>query len=388
MENFEDFIEKVREANPIEDVLAESGISLRGHGRLRTGQKHDSLKVRTDMGRMFWYSQQLNLDVFGWVMREKGCEFMEAVSILARRAHIEMPKFQKVNEGEAKRVRATADVFSVAAHVFQRWLLGDEERGVTADAAALEYCRSRAWTDETTRLALTGFSGRKTAEQVDDMKKEMQMFGIDLLSPAAVAIFGLHSDIHLWAGDYGLSAEASDAGWIEKGHIHGLMDTPGLIYAHQWRGGVSYLSRRNLPGFDKIKDTKKEGGEREWKSFNPYKELVGPKQVYVNHMHRMDKILIGSEGQGDAKSWGQLGFGALGFCGLLGDIGQMAPEDAERLRRLAAWINKHPAFYLFMDDDEAGQKAIREAANLIGLKIQIGRMSRLMPREEASNGEK
>ena len=34
MENFDDFVEKVRDANPIEKVLEESGIHLRGHGRL------------------------------------------------------------------------------------------------------------------------------------------------------------------------------------------------------------------------------------------------------------------------------------------------------------------------------------------------------------------
>jgi DNA primase len=38
---------------------------------------------------------------------------------------------------------------------------------------------------------------------------------------------------------------------------------------------------------------------------------------------------------------------------------------------------------LFLDDDEAGQKATRQAAHLLGMKVQIGRMSRLTPREEA-----
>ena len=116
--NFEDFIEQVRDANPIELVIEESGVRLRGHGRLRTGAQHDSLKVRTDMQRAFWYSQNWHGDVFGWVMKEKGCEFMEAVRILAQRVHIEMPKFQAVNEGEVRRARATADAFSVAAAAF------------------------------------------------------------------------------------------------------------------------------------------------------------------------------------------------------------------------------------------------------------------------------
>lgn len=396
MEHFDVFVEKVRDANPIEDVMQESGITLKGHGQLRTASKHDSLKVRTDMGRAFWYSKNWNGDVFAWVMQEKGCEFNEAMEILARRAHIEIPKFSReVNEGEVKKSRATAEIFSVAANVFHRWLLGDDERGVKADEEALTYCRGRGWKDETTKLALTGFSGRKSADQIKDMSGEFQLFGIDLMSPAVVAIMGFDSaaaaakfdgDVDMWSAKYGLGSEATTAGWTEKNRIHGLMDTPGLIYAHRMRGAVNYLSRRQLPGFDKIKDAGTKT-DRDWKSFNPHKILVGPKQVYVNHAHRMDKALCCVEGQGDSKSFGQIGFGAMAFCGLMGDIGNMEPEDAERLRKLAAWINKHPSVYLFLDDDEAGQKAIRHAANLIGMKVQIGHMPRLLPREEASDGE-
>src|SRR3990172_1994707 len=383
--SFDDLVEQVRDANPIEDVLEESGVHLRGHGRLRTGTKHDSLKVRTDMQGAFWYSQNWSGDVFAWIMREKGCEFSEALEYRARRAHIEMPRVaREVNQSEVKRTRATVDIFWVAANVFHRWLGGekagsDQRSAISGDAEALAYARGRAWSDETINAAMIGFSGRKTPEQIKDMRGEFSLYGIDPLAPAAVAILGFEGDLSEWAAKYDLLSEAKEEGWLDKGRIHGLMDTPGLIYAHQWRGGVNYLSRRQLPGFDRIKA---EGKERDWKSFNPHKVLVGPKQIYVNHAHRMDRYLIGVEGQGDAISFGQLGFGAVAFCGLLGDISQMAMEDAERLRKMAAWVNKHPAVYLFLDDDEAGQKAVKEAAKLLWMKVQIGRMSRLMARED------
>lgn len=380
--NFDDFIEQVREVNPIEKVIEEGGTKLKGHGRLRTGVKHDSLKVRTDMQRFFWYSQNAQGDVFEWVMREQGIEFNEALELLARRAHVEMPRFARdVNPHEVKRQRATADVFAVAAGVFHRWLMGDDDRGVKPDAEALEYARGRGWRDETIQRELIGFSGRKTAEQFKDMREELKMFGIDLKSPAAVAVFGLHEGIEEWAAAVDMSSEAREAGWIEKGHIHGLMDTPGLIYSHQRRGGIGYLTRRQLPGFDKIKD-RGTGKERDWKSHNPQKELAGPKQAYINRAERVDKPLICVEGQGDAISFGQLGYGALAFCGLLGEIAYMAVEDAERLRQLAVWINKHPAVYLMLDDDEPGQKAVGQAASLLGVKVQIMRMTPgLLPRE-------
>jgi DNA primase len=374
--NFEDFIEQVRDANPIEKVLEESGIHLRGHGRLLTSSKHDSMKVRTDMQRVWWYSQNWNGDVFGWIMKEKGCEFMEAVEILARRAHIEMPRLSPVNESEVKRVRATADAFSVAADVFHRWL--------EADPDAKAYACGRGWTDETMKAALVGFSGRKTAEQIKDMRGEFSLYGIDHQSPAAVAVLGFEGDVSVWATTQGLPG--IDEEWVYKGRIHGLMDTPGLIYAHKHHGGVKYLSRRQLPGFDKIKS---DGKTRDWKSFNPYKLLAGPKQVYWNHAARIDQPLICVEGPGDAVSYGQLGFGAMAFCGLLGDVTQVASEEAERMRKMAALINKHKTVYLHFDEDDAGQKAIRLAAMLLGPKIQIVRMTRgRYTREDAEEDKK
>lgn len=383
VENFEDFVDKVREANPIEDVLEESGVKLRGHGRLRTAASHDSMKVRTDMGRIFWYSQNWNGDVFAWVMRDKGVEFGEALAILARRANLDMPKFSQVNDSEIKTRRATADAFSVAAHVFSRWLIGDQEMGIAPDADALAYAKGRGWSDETIKNALVGFSGRKTAEQYKDMKGEFNLYGIALDAPAAVAILGFEGDVEAWAMKYDLRGrEDFDPEWIVKGRIHGLMDVPGLIYAHQHKGGVSYLSRRHLPGHDKIKS---DGKQREWKSFNPYKLLAGPKQAYFNHVQRVDRPLVCVEGQGDAVTWGQWGQGAMAFCGLLGDPERMAPEDGERLRKLAGYIKKHPAVYLQLDNDEAGQKVVHWAAKLLGPRTQIVRMSQAYTREDAAN---
>lgn len=377
MADFTDFVEQVREANPIEEVLAESGIHLRGHGRLRTSTKHDSMKVRTDMQRVWWYSQNWNGDVFGWVMKEQGKDFMEALELLARRAHIEMPRFQAVNESEVKRARATADAFSVAADVFQRWLMGDEKLEIKPDADALAYARWRGWSDETIKASLTGFSGRKTDQYVKDMKGEFSLYGIDHQCPAAVAVLGFEGDVNAWAKAQGIREhEDFNEEWIGWKRIYGLMDKPGLIYAHQYHGGVKYLTRRNLPGFDKKKDPKT-GKQTDRKSDNPNKLLAGPKQVYWNHLHSMDKPLILVEGQGDAVTYGQWGFGAMGFCGLLGDVTQVSPEEAERLRKLAGAIKKHPSVYLQLDDDDAGNKAVRLAAKLLGPKVQIVAMTPL-----------
>lgn len=396
MANFEDFIEQVRDANPIEDVITESGIVLKGgHTKKGVVKGQMSLTVRCDWGRAYWYSENWEGDVYAWVMREKGCDFGDALEYLARRAHIEMPRFAREQDPvKVARARTTADVFSVAARVFHWFLVGheDEERGlkIEPDAEALAYVRGkRGWTDETLRREMIGFSGRKTALHLNELKKEMQLVGVDLLSPAAVAVFGYQGDVMAWAAAQGIEKEAKEEGWEGKTYIHGLVDIPGVIYSHQWRNELGYLSRRNLPGFDTFTD--KETGEvREKKSHNPNKVLIGHKKPYVNRV-KNGNLIICVEGQGDSASYGQVGFRALAFCGLLkGDFASLSPEAAERLRQMAAWINKHKAVYLAMDDDEAGQKAMRQAGNLLGLKFQVLRMTRMMPREasvEVSNAE-
>jgi len=276
----------------------------------------------------------------------------------------------------------------------KRSAISSQRSEIIGDADALAYARGGGWSDETINASLVGFSGRKSADQIKDMKGDFSLYGIDPLSPAAVAVLGFQGDVDKWAKAQGIREhEDFDESWIGKGRIHGLMDTPGLIYAHQHQGGVKYLSRRQLPGFDKIRGTgdgRRETGDggqggkdREWKSFNPYKLLAGVKQVYFNQAHRMDRPLVCVEGQGDAITWGQWRHGAMAFCGLLGDPGQMAPEDAERMRKLAGYIHKHPAVYWQFDDDEAGQKAVRLAAKMVGAKVQIVRMSRQWSREDA-----
>jgi len=363
-ENFGDFIENVRDANPIEDVIQEDGFPLKGY-KLMQGAREDcdSLTVRTDWQRAWWYSKgEWNGDVFGWVQRQRGCDFMEALELLARRSGLEMPKFSGVNEGEYVRRRATADAFSVAAEIFHRWLLADDP--------ALAYVRGRGWTDETTELALTGFSGRNTKAQKDEMVDEFLKLGVDRFSAAAVAVTGFTGDVTKWAESKGLLDDPEfDKGWIEKGHIHGLMGNPGVVYAHQKPlGKVVFLSRRNMPGF--------EGTTGKWKSHNPQRGLIGEKQFYYNHLYKQGEPLVMVEGQGDAITWGQWGFASLAFCGLVGKVENMAAERRENLERLVAKIRKyHPVLYYAPDNDEAGENAISKMGRLFGPTLQIVRYS-------------
>jgi hypothetical protein len=390
MDNLEDFKEKVRDANPIEEVIPALGFPLRVRGAHANGDRDDcnTLHVLLRMQHAWWYGDNWHGDVFAFVQKIKGCDFMQALEFLADRANIRMPEFKKEDVGEVQKRSATADAFVVASGVFHRWLMGHENKNldihITADGAALAYVRGRGWSDESTRKAMTGFSGRKEAWQIKDMRGEFSKFGIDPLSPAAVAVLGFEGDVMAWANQYQLLDHPDfDKEWIERGKISGLMSAPGIIYTHQRFGKVDYLSRRQLPGHDTFKDFKS-NKERPWKSYNPHKCLAGPKQVYYNFAYDAAKLCVMGEGQGDAKTWAQWGYGGLALLGTFADFERKTAEEQEPIMRWVKKMWKHDGLYYAPDDDEAGEKNVRVIGKVFGPKIQIVRMTRLQPRGEAS----
>lgn len=393
MENFEDFIEKVRDANAIEEVIPALGFPLRIRGRRADGDRDDcnTLRVLINMQHAWWYGDNWHGDVFAFVQKVKGCDFMQALEYLAERANIRMPEFKKEDVSEVQKRSATAGAFVVASGVFHRWLMGHDDKNldihIPADAAALEYVRGRGWTDDTINAAMVGFSGRKEKWQIEDMRGEFSKFGVDLLSPAAVAVLGFDGNVMEWANKYELLNHPDfDAEWVTKEKISGLMSTPGVIYSHQRFGKVDYLSRRQLAGFDMFKDYKTKK-ERAWKSYNPHKCLVGAKQIYYNHVYDAGKPCVMVEGQGDAITWGQWGHGGLALLGMFSDFERKTPEEQETVLRWVKKMWKHDGLYYAPDDDEAGEKNVRVIGKVFGPKIQIVKMARAVSREDVTEVE-
>jgi len=391
MNDFEDFVEKVREGNPIEDVIQAFGYPLRLRGNRADGDRSDcnSLHVILSMQHAWWYSQSgWHGDVFAFVMRERKGDFMDALEYLADRAGLRMPQFKKEDASEVQRRAATTGAFTVAAGVFHRWLMGasrdDKDLGIhtPADEDALKYVRGRGWTDESTQKALTGFSGRKQDWQFEDMRGEFAKYGIDPLSPEAVAVLGFKGDVAAWATNYKVIDHPEfERDWIANGKISGLMSAPGIIYTHQRFGKVEYLSRRQLPGFDVIIDVKT-NKERAWKSYNPHKCLAGPKQVYYNFAFTATGLCVMVEGQGDAKTYAQWGVGGLALLGAFADFERKTPEEQEVVLRWVKKMWKRDGLYYAPDDDEAGEKNLKVIGKMFGPKIQIVKMPRLIARDE------
>lgn len=278
--------------------------------------------------------------VIDWVMKQHpDYDIKEAIKDLAERANIPLGSMDGPDLKQRLAVRARETALQVAARVFARWLMEDPD--------ALAYARSRGWSDETIAASRLGFSGRATAAQVRDMHGEFNMHGIPLDSPDAVLVLGYKGDVAAWARKHNLDPQS-----FKEKSVHGMMDAPGLVYAHKLNGRVSYLSRRQLPGHDIIRHDDRED---EWKSFNSYTALAGEKVPYFNHMHLRDEKLVIVEGQGDAITLGQWGIPAMALCG---SAWKNLQETIDMLLGKGEARPKYETIYFATDADTPGEAIV------------------------------
>lgn len=93
-----DLKERIKEANPIEEVIGEV-ITLKKRGRVLVGAHHThgsesgtSFNVDPQQGLNHCWNCGEGGDVFTWVMNTQSCSFPEALRILAQRAGIPLPE--------------------------------------------------------------------------------------------------------------------------------------------------------------------------------------------------------------------------------------------------------------------------------------------------------
>lgn len=361
----DDAVEEIKARLLIEDLIEEMGFPLQHkHGRYIKGREHDSLVVDTHNQAYYWNSQSESGDIFNWVQnRNKDWDFKQALEFLARKANVRLEERGGKDLPARLAVRAREDAFQVAQRVFAKWLKGDPE--------ALAYVRGRGWNDETIEKSGIGFSGRATATDLKEMAAEFALYGVDPLSPAAVAVTGFKGDIMGWCKAHGIDPkECGD--WVEWKFIPGMMGRKRLVYAHIYQGRVRTLSGRNILG-DEIN---KEG--HEVKSYNIPVVLGGSRQAYFNRVYgaRAEELVL-VEGQGDAVTLGQWGMDAMATAGTAWS------DYLELFRELR---KRHETIYLATDADEAGRKVVRGRDGEYPLAEVLGPMLRVVawPEKDAN----
>jgi DNA primase len=352
--DFQSFVEEVKQRNPIEDVIEESGPEYglnRRAGRELEGVTHNSLKVNPKDGLYVWFSQgREGGDVFSWLHNRNGMQFMEALEYLARRAHLEMPKWNEGQDLQALEARGREDVWTLAQPILANWLRADAEamaylmRGPTASG------KPRFFSAETIEAAGIGFTGRDPQARKAEMARAFMDAGIDPDCPAAVAVIGYEGDVSAYAQRW--NVEPND-NWVQQGWISGLLGARRIVYPHMRRGRTVYFSARNILGSEVNRD----GSER--KSYNLASALSGPHQLYQNWVFhpRVPEVTI-VEGPGDAIALGQMGMPAVAL------LGAHLDDHEEQLNSLCRYHDTVTGgfvmrrVYLGIDADAAGWKSL------------------------------
>lgn len=162
MQDLRDFIQQVKRANDIVDVVG-SYIELRSKGTSHLarcpfhGEKTPSFNVNRNMQIFKCFGCGESGDVITFVQKYESCTFMEAVEILAKRAGIPMPESangaKDVEMSERKKKRDTyLDICKTAAVFYYKCLRAP------MGAKALAYMKGRGVDDKTLSKFGIGYS--------------------------------------------------------------------------------------------------------------------------------------------------------------------------------------------------------------------------------------
>jgi len=348
-----DIVDQIKAKLRIEDIITQDGwpLAQRGRWRRSTRAGDGGLVVDTQNQLYHWYSFNEWGDVIQWIQyggtHRAKTDFKGAIEECCRRANLPLPEWGHKEHAARVAAREREEALDVAHRVFMRWFAKSTE--------ALAYVASRGWTmpegelgedhrpTSTAAGALLGFTGEGSAAERNEMISEMQFSGVDMDSPAAVAIMGYKGDVLSWSARYDI-ANISDE-WVKKGYIPGMIGHKRLVYPHVESGRLRYLSCRSI-------------GEKS--HYNLPEALTGKKRFYFNPEYATGaETVILVEGQADAISWGIWGYASIGLCGV------------DWTEELAEVVKRHKNVYLAMDADVTGVNSAWRIANQVGPTVRL-----------------
>lgn len=155
-----EFIEQVRQANDIVSVVSEY-VSLKQQGRNFWAccpfhhENTASFSVAADKGFFYCFGCHAAGDVFAFIMKQENLSFTEAVTRLAERAHISLPKTEQSPQETARQnlCRRFFEINEMAGNFFHNCLLQS-----SLGKEGLAYFHSRHVSDDTIRAFKLGFA--------------------------------------------------------------------------------------------------------------------------------------------------------------------------------------------------------------------------------------
>ncbi len=142
----EEFLQRLKDANPIEQVVS-SYVRMRRSGKNLMGlcpfhgEKTPSFVLYPENDSFYCFGCHVGGDTITFVRRIENLDYMEAVKMLAQRAGLDMPEDTRRNDGTAKIKMRILEANREAARWFHRCLIGPE------GTDALAYLRGRKLSD-------------------------------------------------------------------------------------------------------------------------------------------------------------------------------------------------------------------------------------------------
>lgn len=172
MQHYSDeIIDEVRQTNDIVDIISQY-VHLKRSGRNFFGlcpfhnEKSPSFSVSPDKQIFHCFGCGVGGNVFTFLTKIEGINFIEAVQILAERSNIQLPTLE--NNGDSAKELLKSKVYKVnefTANYYHQNLYRPESK------IAQEYIRKRKLTNETLKSFQIGFSG-KFDELYHELKKQ------------------------------------------------------------------------------------------------------------------------------------------------------------------------------------------------------------------------
>ncbi len=116
-------------------------------------EKTPSFMVNTEKNFWYCFGCQKGGDIFSFVMEMEGLEFREALERLADKAHVEIPRFQKVDKKEKGRKQRLFEILDWATKFYQHQLHQSSNTG-----KIVEYLKKRGIDDNQTANFRIGYA--------------------------------------------------------------------------------------------------------------------------------------------------------------------------------------------------------------------------------------
>lgn len=326
----EDKLEEVRLANDIVGVVGEY-VALKRRGQNHFGlcpfheENTPSFSVHQGRGMFRCFGCGRGGNVFGFIMEIERVSFIEAVKMLAERAHIELPVYSRKEGDGPTEGELIVEANQIARDYFHTNLLNQNSDGAKK---AMSYLLDRGFNDEIIRAYMIGYAPD----------------GWDGLANRAHGS-SVSSEVFVKAGLLKIGQQ--------QGRPYDAFRDRVMFPIRNLAGRVIAFGGRRLSEAEPGEPSAKYINSPETAVYTKGRELFGLWEAR-NEIRRQERVIL-VEGYTDAISLAAAGIRCV--CASLGTA--LTEQQARLLLRFA------PNVFILYDGDEAGLTAARRAADVL-----------------------